>query len=142
MGVDHLAGDRAIPYARLETLFTDDRHPLGERVLWRLLYETAARAEEILSLDVEDLDPEFRRARVTSKGGTLEYVHWATATARLLPRLLQGRQAGPVFLADRRAPASGRRAPAAADICLITGRGRLSYPRHQNPAHGGVHCPR
>ncbi|MFI7446676.1 hypothetical protein ACIBQX_04175 [Nonomuraea sp. NPDC049714] len=47
----------------------------------------------------------------------------------LLPRLLQGRTAGPVFLADRRAPASGRRAPAAADICPITGRGRLSYPR-------------
>jgi hypothetical protein len=34
-----------------------------------------------------------------------------------------------VFLADRRAPASGRRAPAAAGICPITGRGRLSYPR-------------
>ncbi|SEK73177.1 site-specific integrase [Nonomuraea pusilla] len=95
----------------------------------RLLYETAARAEEILSLDVQDLDLEFRRARVRSKGGAIEYVHWATATARLLPRLLSGRTAWPVFLADRRAPASGRRAPAAADICPTTGRGRLSYPR-------------
>jgi site-specific recombinase XerD len=122
-------GDRAIPYARLEELFTDDRYPLRERVLWRLLYETAARAEEILSLDVEDLDPERRRARVLAKGGAIEYVHWATATARLLPRLLAGRQAGPVFLTDRRTPASGRRTPAAADICPITGRGRLSYPR-------------
>ncbi|MEV6862634.1 CBS domain-containing protein [Streptosporangium subroseum] len=45
------------------------------------------------------------------------------------PRLLAGRQAGPVFLADRRAPSSGRRASAAADICPVTGRGRLSYPR-------------
>ncbi|MEQ4723706.1 site-specific integrase [Nonomuraea sp. B19D2] len=122
-------GDRAIPAARLEKLFTDDRHPLRERLLWRLLYETAARADEILSLNVEDLDPEFRRARVRSKGGALDYVHWATATARLLPRLLNGRTAGPVFLADRRAPASGPRAPAAADICPTTGRGRLSYPR-------------
>ncbi|MDR8415224.1 tyrosine-type recombinase/integrase [Nonomuraea sp. 3-1Str] len=122
-------GDRAIPAARLETLFTDERHPLRERLLWRLLYETAARADEILSLDVADLDLERRRARVTSKGGAIEYVHWATATARLLPRLLQGRQAGPVFLADRRAPATGRRAPATADICPVTGRGRLSYPR-------------
>lgn len=34
-----------------------------------------------------------------------------------------------MFLADRRAPASGRRAPAASDVCPITGRGRLSYPR-------------
>jgi integrase len=94
-----------------------------------MLYETAARAEELLSLNVEDLDPEFRRARVISKGGAVEYVHWQTGTARLLPRLLQGRTSGPVFLSDRRAPTSGRRAPAAADVCPVTGRGRLSYSR-------------
>jgi len=122
-------GDRSIPRARLERLFTDNRHGLRERVLWRMLYETAARAEEILTLNIEDLDPEFRRARVTSKGGAIEYVHWATGTARLLPRLLRGRAVGPVFLADRRAPAAGRRAPAAEDVCPATGRGRLSYPR-------------
>ncbi len=122
-------GDRSVPRARLEKLFTDDRHGLRERVLWRMLYETAARAEEILTLNVEDLDPEFRRARVTSKGGAIEYVHWATGTARLLPRLLRGRTTGPVFLADRRAPAAGRRAPSAGDTCPATGRGRLSYPR-------------
>ena len=122
-------GDRAVPRARLEKLFADDRHALRERVLWRMLYETAARAEEILTLNVEDLDPEFRRARVTSKGGAIEYVHWGSGTARLLPRLLRGRTAGPVFLADRRAPAAGRRSPAAVDTCPATGRGRLSYPR-------------
>ena len=122
-------GDRAVPHARLEKLFADDRHALRERVLWRMLYEAAARAEEILTLNVEDLDPEFRRARVTSKGGAIEYVHWGSGTARLLPRLLRGRTAGPVFLADRRAPAAGRRSPAAVDTCPATGRGRLSYPR-------------
>ncbi|WP_240808726.1 hypothetical protein [Microbispora catharanthi] len=31
--------------------------------------------EEILTLNVEDLDLEFRRARVVSKGGAVEYVH-------------------------------------------------------------------
>lgn len=67
--------------------------------------------------------------RDPSKGGALEYVHWATGTALLLPRLLKGRSSGPVFVADRRAPTSGRRAPAATDICPVTGRGRLSYPR-------------
>jgi integrase len=122
-------GDRSIPRARLDKLFTDDRHDLRERVLWRALYETAARAEELLSLNIEDLDLEFRRDRVTSKGGATEYVHWATGTARLLPRLLRGRTTGPLLLADRRARASGPRAPAAADICPETGRGRLSYPR-------------
>ncbi len=122
-------GDRSIPRARLDKLFTDDRHALRERVLWRMLYETAARADELLSLNIEDLDLEFRRGRVVSKGGAIEYVHWATGTARLLPRQLRARTSGPVFLADRRAPTSGSRAPAAADICPETGRGRLSYPR-------------
>ncbi|MFI6296563.1 tyrosine-type recombinase/integrase [Nonomuraea sp. NPDC050790] len=107
-------GDRAIPRTRLETLFTDPSYALRERLLWRLLYDTAARAEEILTLDIEDLDLEYRRARVVSKGGAIEYVHWTTLTARLLPRLLTGRTTGPVFLADRHAPASGPRAPATA----------------------------
>ncbi|MEU6718053.1 site-specific integrase [Nonomuraea sp. NPDC046802] len=101
------------------------KHPDG----WRLLYETAARTEEILTLNVEDLDPEFRRGRVTSKGGAIEYVQWATPTARLLPQLLVGRTSWPVFLADRRAPTSGPRVPADGDIDPTTRRGRLSYPR-------------
>ncbi len=122
-------GDKAVPLARLEALFTDDQHALRERVLWRLLYDTAARTEEILTLDIGDLDTEFRRARTRSKGGDTEYLHWATATARLLPRLLAGRTAGPVFLADRRSPASGKRARALTDIDPVSGRGRLSYPR-------------
>jgi integrase len=122
-------GDRSIPRARLDKLLTDDGHGLRERVLWQMLYETAARAGELLSLNVEDLDLEFRRGRVTSKGGAIEYVHWATGTARLLPRLLRGRTSGPVFLAGRRAPVSGSRAPAEADVCPETGRGLLSYPR-------------
>jgi integrase len=94
-----------------------------------MLYETAARAEELLSLNIEDLDLEFRRGRVRSKSGAIEYVHGATGTARLLPRLLRGRTSGLVFRADRRAPAPGPRVPAAADICPETGRGQLSYPR-------------
>ncbi|MFI6543031.1 tyrosine recombinase XerC [Streptomyces prunicolor] len=122
-------GDRSIPRARLDKLFTDDRHGLRERVLWRTLYETAARAEELLSLKPEDLDLEFRRGRVTSKGGATQYVHWATGTDRLLPRLLRGRTSGPLFLADRRAPAAGPLVPVVADVCPVTGRGRLSYPR-------------
>jgi integrase len=55
-------------------LFSDDRNGLRERILWRMLYETAARAEEILSRNVEDHDTEFRRTRVISKGGAIEYL--------------------------------------------------------------------
>ncbi|MFI9597718.1 tyrosine-type recombinase/integrase [Nonomuraea sp. NPDC052265] len=127
-------GDRSIPRARLETLFTDDPHALRKRVLWRLLYETAARAEEILTLNIEDLDPEFRRARVTSKGGAIEYVHWATPTARLLPRLLAGRTSGPVFLADRRAPTSGPKVPADGDMDPTNGTRRYNISPRQGAA--------
>ena len=52
-------GDRSIPRTRLDKLFTDDRHGLRERVLWRMLCETAARAEELLSLNIEDLGLEL-----------------------------------------------------------------------------------
>ncbi len=58
---------------------------LRERVLWQMLYETAARAEEVLMLDVPHLDTANRRAVVTRKGGAKDVVVWQTGTARLLP---------------------------------------------------------
>jgi integrase len=79
------------------------------------------RAEEILSLDITDLVPAGKRARVISKGGAIDWVHWRSGT----PRLLKGRTRGPVFLTDRRAPA---RTPAL-DVSPATGRARLSYRR-------------
>ncbi len=59
--------------------------PLRDKTLWRMLYETAARAEEILGLDAGDLDLPSKRARVLSKGGTTDWVHWQTGAAILLP---------------------------------------------------------
>ena len=61
------------------------------------------------------------------KGGDSDWLHFQSGSARLLPRLIGERDAGPIFLADRR-PASAR-APASVDLCPITGRGRLSYER-------------
>nr|WTB28397.1 hypothetical protein OG781_01340 [Streptomyces sp. NBC_00830]WTB35685.1 hypothetical protein OG781_45240 [Streptomyces sp. NBC_00830] len=34
---------------------------LREKTLWRMLYETAGRSEEILSVNIEDLDLAARR---------------------------------------------------------------------------------
>jgi hypothetical protein len=106
--------------------------PLREKTLWRMLYETAARAAEMLALNVEDLDLENRRAPVHSKGGATQWVYWDSGTAHLLPRLLRlpdgtSRTHGPLFLAQRR-PVPARR-PAAGDICPHTGRARLGYDR-------------
>src|SRR5260370_10741774 len=94
-----------------------------------MLYETAARASEILALNVEDLDLEQRRASVRSKGGDTEFVYWDTGTAHLLPRLLRlpdgSRTSGPLFLASRRAVPARR--PAPPDICPHTRRAPLGY---------------
>jgi len=84
--------------------FLAARHPLREKTLWWMLYETAARAGEILALDVADLDLPRRRAVVLGKGGRAEQVGWETKTARLLPRLLHNRRSGPLFLATSPRP--------------------------------------
>lgn len=124
---------RAVPYAQLDRLWRRDDVAVREKALWRLLYETAARASEVLSLNVEDVDLENKRARVRSKGGDIEWLHLQTGSTRLLPRLIAGRSRGPLFLADRRpAPA---RTPAAVDVCPYTGRARLSYRRAEELFH-------
>lgn len=130
----------ALGPAQLDALWSDPEVPLRERTLWRLLHETAAGVKTALSLNVEDLDLEDRRARA---GRT--WVTWRSGTARLLPGLLAGRTRGPVFLSDRRpGPA---RTPGPADLCPDTGRRRLSYERAKHlfkeatrpldPAHEG-----
>ncbi|GAA3519963.1 integrase/recombinase XerC/integrase/recombinase XerD [Streptosporangium album] len=98
---------------------------LRERTLWRLLYESAARSSEALGLDVDELDLRNRRARVRRKGGAVDVIVWRTGTARLLPRLLDGRRSGPVFTTDRRA----RVELPPADVDAGSGKARLSYRR-------------
>ena len=129
---EHADATRALPRARVDRLLSRRDIPLREKTLWRMLYETAARASEILALNVEDLDLEQRRAPVRSKGGDVEFVYWDTGTAHLLPRLLRlpdgtSRASGPLFLASRK-PVPARR-PTARDICPHTGRARLGYDR-------------
>ncbi|WP_406690313.1 site-specific integrase [Saccharopolyspora sp. ID03-671] len=112
---------------------------LREKAFYRMLYETAARADEILGLNIEDLDLTGRRAPVKAKGAraktprrgqaredvVLETVYWDAGTARLLPRLLKGRTRGPVFCTHRR-PGPGK-VLGPRDLCPDTGLARLSY---------------
>lgn len=118
---------RAITRATLERALSKRDVPLREKTLWRMLYETAARANEVLALNIEDLDLESRRAPIRSKGGNTDWIHWGRGTAQLLPRLIGSRETGPVFLSERR-PGPTRR-PAAKDLCPTTGRARLGYDR-------------
>jgi integrase len=133
---EHVDHTKAVGKSKIQRLLSRRDIPLRERTLWRMLYETAARAAEILSLNVEDLDLENNRAPLTSKGGDTEWVYWDAGTARLLPRLLHlpdGRPDGPVrthgplFLSHRK-PGPARR-PGPEHICPHTGRARLGYDR-------------
>lgn len=125
-GLDRRAEPRprtaSITPPQLEALWNRPDLPVRERTLWRLLHESEATVAAVLSLNVENLDLEDRRART---GDT--WVSWRSETARLLPHLVAGRTRGPLFLADRRPGPS--RTPAAADLCPETGRRRLSYER-------------
>ena len=118
---------RALSRSAIERAISRRDVPLREKTLWRMLYETAARAGEVLALNIDDLDLDARRAPIRSKGGDTEWIHWGSGTAHLLPHLIRGRETGPVFLSARR-PGPARR-PAGKDLCPTTGRARLGYDR-------------
>jgi integrase/recombinase XerD len=118
---------RVIAYSDLEALWARRDVALREKVFWKMLYETAGRASEILNLDVDDLDLANKQATIISKGGARATVHWQSGTARLLPKYLKDRTRGPLFLTNIKPGPS--HTPAAGDLCPDTGRARLSYAR-------------
>lgn len=115
---------QVIPAPALEALWRRGL-PLREKTLWRLAYDSAARADELLGLDVDDLDLDAKAATVMGKGGVPRHINWYTHTAHLLARLVAGRSSGPVFLASRRP----RRPVPSADTDPDSGHARLSYRR-------------
>jgi hypothetical protein len=101
------------------------RSPAGlrEQAFWRLLLDTGAAAETVLALDAGALD--LAGCKVRTGRPDQHALEWGSPAGELLSWLLIGRRTGPVFLTDRRAPTG----TAAADMCPITGKGRLSYRR-------------
>jgi integrase len=59
---EHPDRTRALTRSQLEALWRRSDLRLRDKTLWRLLYETAARASEALNLDVTDLDLANNRA--------------------------------------------------------------------------------
>jgi integrase len=120
---------KAVAKARIDRLCRRRDVPLREKTLWRMLYESASRASAVLALNVEDLDLPNKQAKITAKGGDTMWITWGTDTAHLLPRLIAGRERGPLFLSEHR-PGPHRRATTdPKDICPETGRVRLGYDR-------------
>lgn len=120
---------RAVSRSRIDRLCRRRDVPLREKTLWRMLYESASRASAVLALNVEDLDLTNKQAKITAKGGHVMWITWGTDTAHLLPRLIAGREQGPLFLSEHR-PGSHRKATTdPRDICPETQRVRLGYDR-------------
>jgi integrase len=102
---------------------------LREKTLWRMLYETAARAEEILGVNIEDLDFAGRRCPVKAKGARSKdrrrepSARGLRAGGRLLGRRHRPAQAPPAARPDPRlgvrhpSPYAGR---APAGTCTST----------------------
>jgi integrase len=116
---------KAVPLEALEALWSRRDVALREKALWRLLYETAARAAEILNLERRRRRSPQPQSPGGLQGGAVEWVHFASGSARLLPRLIRERRKGPLFLSSLRP--SPARAPAAADLDPTSGKARLSY---------------
>ena len=81
---------RVIASDQLAEWTSDPSVGLRERLLWQMLYDSAARASEILNLDIEDLDVSNRSAVVIGKGGDAQRVYWTSATARPPPQVYGG----------------------------------------------------
>ncbi|MBO0825355.1 MAG: hypothetical protein J2P27_16120 [Actinobacteria bacterium] len=95
---------------------------LRDQTFWHVLADSGASAEAVLALDADAIDIRGRRARPACRRAAIE---WTGETGELLSWLLAGRRQGPVFRTDRRAPAGTK----PADVCPLTGRGRMSYRR-------------
>jgi integrase/recombinase XerC len=70
---------------------------LHERTMIEILYGTGARAGEVRSMRVEDVDLEARRIRVFGKSG-YRYVLFPRATTSLLRRYIGKRKSGYLFV--------------------------------------------
>ena len=84
---EHLNATRAVPRPAIERALSRRDVPLREKTLWRMLYETAARASEVLALTIDDLDLDARRAPIRSTGGDTEWICWAPAPRTCCPAL-------------------------------------------------------
>ncbi|BDT92465.1 hypothetical protein IFM12275_24410 [Nocardia sputorum] len=98
--------------------------PLREKVLWSMLYESTARAEVVLTLDLSDLDTVNRCTTVTGKGGARDVIYRQSCTARMPPRLIEGRRRPAVSHRPQGQPPVAKK-----DVDPGTCRTRLSYRR-------------
>ncbi|GAB3552420.1 integrase/recombinase XerC [Actinopolyspora lacussalsi] len=133
------SADRVRDRAAIDRLITTKSSPLQDRALFSLLYSTAARCEEALQLDVDDLDRPDRRARVIRKGGRPDELMYDTRTAA---RRLAAATGGwsPHDLRHSRLTHAGEDGATEADLMNLSGHeDRRSLQRYLRPSKEGAH---
>jgi hypothetical protein len=127
-GLRHLAGPAApvppLTAGQVAELFATPAG-LREHAFWRIIYDSAAHVDDVLSLDAGRLDLPGEGSPVGGPGPAGAWIRWRDSTTEMLRWLLAGRTSGPVFLTGRRAPARA----ATADVCPVSGRARMSCRR-------------
>ena len=88
---------RAMARQELDQLFARRDVSLRDRCLWRLLYESGARAQEVLNLNVEDVDLAAKRAVTVRKGATSKCCTSRPAPPACCPRSLTDAPAARCF---------------------------------------------
>jgi site-specific recombinase XerD len=100
--------------ALVEGIPASDPLAIRDRALFELAYAGGLRAEELVNLDLDDLDPDGEELRVTGKGGRTRVVPAGEPAWRALERYLQRGRGALAADRDRPEPAlflskSGRR---------------------------------
>ena len=139
---EHINATRAVPRPAIDRALSQRDVPLREKTLWRMLYETAARASEVLALNIDDLDLDARRAPIRSKGGDTEWdllgLRHRAPAAPPHPRP-PGRAGVPVRAPPRSRPPPSSPGPVPGDR---TGPARLRpRPDPVHPAHRVAAAP-
>lgn len=112
----------ALSDAVVEQLFADSSVRVRDRAMWHVIRDSGARPTRVLLLNIEDLAPDHRAARSHPQAADLA---WGPRTTALVTETVGDRKLGPVFVSSRRAGES----TVERDICVASGRVRLSYRR-------------
>ena len=133
---EHHDATRAVPRPAIDRALSRRDGPLREKTLWRMLYETAARAgSEVLALTIEDPGLDARRAPVRSKGGDTGWIFWGSGAARR-PGPVPGDWTGPARLRPRPDPVHPAHRVAAAPASPLRS-GSPRRARHRAAADHG-----
>lgn len=112
----------------LEGILGDDPLTLRDRALFELIYSCGLRAQEVLDLRVQDIDPDRREARVTGKGRKQRIIPIGDDALRAIQSYLERGRPESVAVAAGSSAAGGSSADPVEQALFLSVRGRPLRP--------------